>query len=138
MASRACKFVKDDGQRCQAPPLHESDFCFVHDPEHTEEMAEARRLGGLRRRKEKAVQGAYDIEGLEDVGQVRRLVEVAVLDTLALENSVARGRLLIAGALAAAKLLEVGELEERVRALEAAVEPRKQAPAFGKGRRRRW
>ena len=125
VASRACKFVKEDGERCQAPPLHESEFCFVHDPAFAEEMAEARRLGGLRRRREKVVSGSYDIEGLENVGQIRRLVEIAVLDTLALENSIARSRALIAAAGAAGKLLEVGELEERIQALERALKPRK-------------
>jgi len=38
---------------------------------------------------------------------------------LGLENSIARARVLIAGALAAAKLLETGDLEERLAALEA-------------------
>lgn len=85
---------------------------------------------------EKVVSGSYDIEGLESVGQIRRLIEIAVLDTLALENSIARSRALIAAVGAAAKLLEVGELEDRFLALEAAVEPRKETP-FGRGRRRR-
>ncbi len=62
--------------------MRASKFCFWHDPAHAEEMAEARRLGGLRRRKEKAVEGAYDFGGLVDVSQVRRLLEIAALDTL--------------------------------------------------------
>ena len=96
----------------------------MHDPAHEKEMAEARRLGGLRRRKEKAVEGAYDIEGLEDVGQVRRIVHIAVLDTLSLENSIARSRTLAYLAQVGLKALEVGEFEERLRSLEAAVKPR--------------
>jgi hypothetical protein len=86
-------------------------------------MAEARRLGGLRRRKEKAVEGAYDIEGLEDVGQVRRLIVIAVLDTLSLENSIARSRTLAYLAQVALKALDAGEFEERLVALETAVQP---------------
>ena len=73
MATRACKALKDDGGHCQAPPLQDGDFCLMHSPEHAEEMAEARRLGGLRRRREKAVSGAYDFEGLADVGHRGRL-----------------------------------------------------------------
>ena len=134
MTSTSCKFVKEGGERCQAAPLRDSDLCFWHSPEHAEEAAEARRLGGLRRRKEKVVSGSYDIEGLENVGQIRRLVEIAVLDTLALENSIARSRALIAGAGAAAKLLEVGELEERIQALERALKPR-QTQGIGRSRR---
>lgn len=124
MAIRACKAIKEDGSRCQAPPLLDGDFCLMHSPEHAEEMAEARRLGGLRRRREKAVSGAYDFDGLADVGQVRRLVEIAVLDTLSLENSVARSRALAYLAQVALKTLEVGEFEERLEALEATMGPR--------------
>lgn len=56
--------------------------------------------------------------------QIRRIVEVAVLDALALDNSVARGRLLIACALAGAKLLEVGDLEHRLEEVESVLASR--------------
>ncbi len=134
MASTSCKFVKDGGEHCRAAPLHEDDYCFWHSPEHADEASEARRLGGLRRRKEKVVEGSYAIEGLENIAQVRRLVEIAVLDTLALENSIARSRALIAAAGTAAKLLEVGEYEQRLQALEKALKPR-QTQLIGRRRR---
>jgi hypothetical protein len=131
VATRSCKYRKDDGQPCGAPPLQDSDFCLFHSPEHAKETAEARRLGGLRRRREKTVSGAYDFEGLGDVGQVRRLLEIAVLDTLSLENSVARSRTLAYLAQVALKTLEVGEFEARLEALEATMGPR-----LRRGRRR--
>ena len=132
MVVRTCKALKEDGGRCQAAPLLDGDFCLWHSPEHAEEVAEARRLGGLRRRREKAVSGAYDFEGLADVGQVRRLLEVAALDTLSLENAVARSRTLAYLAQVALKALEVGELAERIEALERLVAPR--LPKAGKRR----
>ncbi len=135
MASRACNFAKDDGERCRAPPLHDGEFCFAHDPAHAEEMAEARRLGGLRRRREHAVAGAYDIEGLDDVGQLRRVLTIAALDLLGLDNSIGRARALIAVVGSGAKLLEVGDFEERLTALEATVQPRR-PPKLAGGRRR--
>lgn len=104
----SCAFRKEGGEPCRATPLRAGEFCFWHDPDHAQEAAEARRLGGLRRRKETTIQGAYDIEGLGDVPSIRRLVEVAALDTLSLENSTPRARTLISAAVAAAKLLEVG------------------------------
>ena len=124
VAMRACKALREDGGRCQSPPLLDGDFCLMHSPEHAEEMAEARRLGGLRRRREKAVSGAYAFEGLADVGQVRRLLEVAALDTLSLENSVARSRTLAYLAQVAWTALEVGQLADRIDALERLVAPR--------------
>ena len=88
-------------------------------------MAEARRLGGLRRRREVAVAGAYDFAGLGAVEDIRRLLEVAALDLLGLENSIARARTLAYLAMTAIKLLEAGELEERLNTLEAAVNGQK-------------
>ena len=123
---RACQAVKDDGSRCEAAPLTDGEFCFWHSPEHVEEVAEAGRLGGLRRRREKTVAAAYDLEGLGSVEQIRRLLEIAALDTLGLENSVARSRTLAYLAQVALRALEVGDFKERLDALERAVGPRLQ------------
>jgi len=124
VSESSCRAVKDDGQPCRAPRLRDSEFCFWHSPEHAEEAAEAQRLGGLRRRREKAVAGAYDFDGLDSVPKARRLLEIAALDSLALENSVARSRTLAYLAQVALKALEVGELAERIDALERLVAPR--------------
>lgn len=86
----------------------------MHSPEYAQEMADARRLGGLRRRREVAVSGAY-----------KRIVEIGVLDTLGLENSIARSRTLAYLAMA---ILEVGELEQRIAVLEGAVHGRSNLP----------
>lgn len=124
VAKSACRAIRTDGGRCGSPPLRDGDFCLWHDPAHADEVAEGRRLGGLRRRREAAVQGAYDFEGLASVEHIRRLVEVAVVDTLGLENGVPRNRTLAYLAQTASKLLEVGELEERLRAVETVLGPR--------------
>ena len=83
-------------------------------------MAEARRLGGLRRRREVAVAGAYEFDGLETVADLRRLLVIAALDTLGLENSIARARTLVYLVGVAGQLLETGELEARLAYLENA------------------
>ena len=118
---RQCAFHTPKGEPCQAPPLHDSQFCLMHSPEHAQDVQEARRLGGLRRRREVAVSGAYDFEGLETVAAIRRLLEVAVLDTLGMENSISRSRTLAYLAQVALRTLEVGEMEQRIAALEQAV-----------------
>jgi hypothetical protein len=137
MADRTCKARNEKGAPCRQAALLEGDFCFWHSPDHAQEAAEARRLGGLRRRREKAVAGPYEFGGLGSVEQVRRLLEIAALDTLGLENSIARSRTLAYLAQVSLKLLEVGELEERVRALESLLLPRLPA-ADGRGRGWRW
>ena len=121
---RVCQALKEDGSRCEAPPLVDEDFCFWHSPKHAEEVAEAGRLGGLRRRREKTVAAAYDLDGLDTVSQVRRLLQIAVMDTLGLENSIARSRVLAYLAQVALKTLEAGALQERLAALEVAMGPR--------------
>lgn len=123
-----CGGMKENGQPCRSPKLRESDYYLIHSPEHAEEVAEARRLGGLRRRREVAVSGAYEFAGLQSVADIRRILEIGVLDTLGLENSIARARTLAYLAMTAIKLLEVGELEQRLAALEAAVHGQKSLP----------
>ena len=119
-----CAGSLPDGRSCRAWPLRGDPYCLWHSPDKEEEAAEARRLGGLRRRREKTVAGAYDFAGLGSIDSIRRILEIAVLDVLGLENSIARARLLISGGLAAAKLLETGELEDRLAVLEAALQQR--------------
>jgi len=128
-----CKSLPMAPSRCVdragAPPMRGERFCLFHSPEHAEDAAEARRLGGLRRRREKTVSGAFDFEGLDSVAAIRRILDIAVLDTLGLENSLARSRTLIAAAQAATRLLETAELETRIAALEAAFGPGRPPPA---------
>ncbi|MFI5259946.1 MAG: hypothetical protein ACHQ01_10120 [Candidatus Limnocylindrales bacterium] len=85
--------------------------CFWHSPDHAQEAQNARRLGGLRRRREKTITAAYEIEGLGSVDGIRRVLDIVVADALGLENSVGRSRVLIAAAMAATRLLEVEEIE---------------------------
>jgi hypothetical protein len=103
-------------------PQIDAPYCWAHDPANAEAAAEARKMGGMRRRREGTLASAFELEGLTSVPQLRRVLEIAAFDALGLENSIARVRALIAIVLAGAKLLETGELEERVAALEAAVQ----------------
>ena len=121
MVRRTCQAHRIDGQPCRAVPLSDSAYCLMHDPANAQAVAEARRLGGLRRHKEIAIHGAYAFEGIASVPAIQRVVEVAIEETLALENSVARNRTLGSLAQTALKALEVGELAEEVRVLKQAV-----------------
>ena len=118
-SKRVCAAASADGKRCPTAPLRDGAYCFMHSPDHAAEAAEARKLGGLRRRRETTLAVAYDFEGLGSTESIGRIIEIATLDALGLENSIARCRVLIAAALAASRLLEVGELETRLSALEA-------------------
>jgi hypothetical protein len=133
VVGRACSAVKADGRVCRATPMRDSAFCFYDNPETEEDATEARRLGGLRRRREKTLVGAYDIGALDSVGSIRRLLEIATFDVIGLENSIARARVLISAVLAAAKVLETGELQARIELLEGALKARPDPSSGGGG-----
>jgi hypothetical protein len=128
VARRSCTFVMPDGRACRAGPQRDRPYCFSHDPERAEEAAEARRLGGLRRRKEGTIAVAYDLPGLDTVAGIRRLLDVVVTDGIGLDNGIARLRVLISASSAATSLLKVGEFEERLAALESALNAGKTEP----------
>jgi hypothetical protein len=124
VARRTCRTILANGEPCRAAPRVEGNHCFWHDPETADDAQQARRLGGQRRRREGVVSGAYDFQGLATVPEIRRILEVAAIDTLGLDNGVQRNRTLVAVAQAATRLMEVGELADRVAELEAAMAKR--------------
>ena len=115
---RQCAFRFPTGVPCRAAPLRDGEFCLMHSPERIREVQEARRLGGLRRKRESTISSAYQFDSLNSVEGIRRIVEVAVLDTLAMENSIARSRTLAYLAQVALRTLEIGDLETRIADLE--------------------
>lgn len=125
MAGKRCKATTKSGQACSGWAIGGGDYCFTHDPSRGEARALARRTGGYNR---KAPHGGGDPGAVP--GQVRTLADVlAVLDyalreTLALENSIARGRLLVSIAAEFTNAIKTGELETRMQALEAALKAR--------------
>ena len=122
MASRlACQALTQNGRPCRAPPLREGSACFWHAEEAREAAAEARRLGGLRRRREGTVEGAYAVEGFRTGADLQRVLELALADTLELENSIPRTRALTHLVSVGARVKETTELEARLRALEDGV-----------------
>ncbi len=124
MVRRACKANTDKGEPCRAAPMLDGDLCIFHDPDHAEVVQEARRAGGQRRKREVTLATAYDFEGLTSIPEIRRLIEVAAYDALGLDNTINRVRALGYLAQVAVTLLEKGEIEERLAAVESALGPR--------------
>ena len=133
---RVRKATNERGESCGQPPMLDGDFCFWHDPDHQAEAAEARRLGGQRRRCEGTVSAAYEVGELDSVQDLRRLLQIAVVDTLSLDNSIARSRTLGYLTQIGAALVEKAELAERLTSIETALGPRLARPE--PVRKRRW
>ena len=121
MVARACTYQMPDGRACRAIPLREEPFCFWHAPGTADELADARRMGGLHRRKKRTVATIYGFGGLRTIEDNQALLETITIETLALDNSIPRNRALTQIVATGAKLVEVGELEERLAAIEAVV-----------------
>ena len=126
---RSCTARKADGSPCGANPMIDQQFCFSHHPDYEQEAAAARRLGGLRRRREKTIEGAYDLNGLRSADDIQRVVEAITFDLLGMESTIARANAILRAAGVAARLLETGELERRIADLEAALKDRSPEPS---------
>lgn len=122
MLGRACTYQMPSGRQCRATPLRDEPFCFWHAPETAEEAAEARRIGGLHRRKRKTVGAIYGFHGLRTLEDLQSLLETAAVETMALENTIARNRTIGGFVATGAKLIEIGDLEARLAVLELALE----------------
>jgi len=118
MPRRFCAATKANGQPCRAAPLRDAAYCFLHDPDRAEDAAKARQAGGIRRRREGTLGVVYDLQGLETVAGIRRVLEIVLDDALGLDPGVGRSRILIAVVNAATKLLDTGEHDARLEALE--------------------
>ena len=75
-------------------------------------------MGGLRSSKENVIRTTYDIGSLTDTDELRRVMDIAVADTLTLPNSISRNRALSQLANTANRINETSELEQRINALE--------------------
>lgn len=120
MIGRRCTMVKSSGERCGARPLRDGQLCFHHDPEHADAAADARKLGGHRRRREGTLNAAYELGEIDTVDGHRRLLEIVITDALALDNGAPKLRILLAALNTAMKLRDVTEVEARLAALEGA------------------
>jgi len=122
---RKCAGKTKDGKPCNAWAMEGSDYCFMHDPNMVKERAKARSMGGKARHGRKVgITGNEDPLTIETMGDVVKLLEGAVNDCLALENSIARARAIATLAGTLIKALEYATLEERVEALEETLKAR--------------
>jgi hypothetical protein len=117
--ARGCTATKADGSPCDATRLRDVPFCFCHDPASAEAAAEARRLGGSRRRQEQGVLTALELPDLGSLEGLARLHEIATFDTLALRPSVGRARTLVALVELGLELREARDREDRQASNEA-------------------
>jgi hypothetical protein len=115
-----CKFIKTNGETCNANPIKGSEYCFSHDPDKKEDKKKAVIKGGKNRRtiaeygKTMKLETAKDIKKL--IGETINLVWTGQMPANQPANSI--------GFLARVFLdaNEQSDMEERIKNLEDTVE----------------
>jgi hypothetical protein len=95
-------------------------YCFSHSPAQGAKRAAARRLGGSRHRNKHsdAPLPSTEVRGID---AVRALLSYTAAELLVMDNSIARARALIALASVCVEIFKIGELEQRLATIEAAL-----------------
>jgi hypothetical protein len=107
-------------------PLKGSRYCFNHSPERAAERAQARRAGGQHTRAAHAGDPEQIHKAPRDIPQVMTILDYSLAETLELDNSIQRGRLLVSIAAAYGDLIRTGELETQLKELLRVLELRKE------------
>jgi len=114
-----CTFIKPNAQRCRAWSGKESTFCFSHDPNLAAKRAAWRKAGGERG----PIRNGNPIEA-RTVKEIQEQLWAVLGASWELKNSGERTRALVGVLALLLRTLEVGELEERVAAIERLLEER--------------
>ncbi len=93
----------------------------MHDAAKGRERALARRNGGLSTKKPHNADASLIPADVRSIDGVFAILNYALQESIVLDNSIARGRLLVSIAHGFIEALKVGELEKRLEALEMAL-----------------
>ncbi len=122
---KQCKANNKQGERCKAF-ANENGVCFMHDATKGKEKALARRNGGLATKKPHFADASVLPLTIRNIASVLIVLDYALRESVGLDNSIQRGRLLVSIAHGYIEALKVGELEQRLEAVEVALKSRKQ------------
>jgi len=122
---KQCEANNKQGERCKAF-ANENGVCFMHDATKGRQRAVARRNGGLATRKPHFADASGLPSSIRTIEGVLIILDYALKESVGLDNSIQRGRLLVSIAHGYIEALKVGELEQRLEAVENAMNLRKQ------------
>ncbi len=125
MSKKQCQAAKRNGEPCNAS-ANETGFCFTHDATKGKERAIARRNGGLKRITPSVADKSLVPKETRTITDVMTILDYALQESLVLQNSISRGRLLVSIAHGYIEALKVGEMEQRLEAVETALKMRKE------------
>ena len=113
-----CTATTTKNTQCRAGVVKGGEFCFWHDPSQGHARAKARKKGGQRRRTEHAGDPYQLPATFTTLADANKLLDYVLAEVLPMENSIARARVLLSIHENILKAIEIGELEQRIAALE--------------------
>ena len=119
-----CKAKTNSGEPCKAQALQTGRYCFTHDPASGAARALAHKKGGKRNRTAHGGQAEALPATVTNISEAMKILDYALAEIIPMENSIARGRLLIALVAGYINAFQVGELENRIMAIETALKAR--------------
>jgi hypothetical protein len=125
MSKRKCEAKNRSGEPCSGS-ANETGFCFTHDATKGKERAIARRKGGLQRITPHVADASIVPKETRSIEGVMIILDYALQESLGLSNSIQRGRLFVSIAHGYIEALKVGEMEQRLEAIENALNLRKE------------
>jgi len=131
MSGQSCAHVRATGDRCKGFAIAGSAYCFAHDPAQTTKRADARSRGGQAGRVPPLAESNLAIRTL---GDVLGLVELTINDVRAGRVDVKVANAVGYLANVAMKAIEQSDLEVRLEALEAVLEPERARSITGRRR----
>ena len=117
-----CKSTTLEGKSCQAQAIKGSDYCFAHDPSSGKARAKARKKGGQRRCVPHGGDPELIPKEVRTIEGVFKILDYELAEVIPLENSIQRGRLIVAIANAYLNVIKIDELESRIAAIETALQ----------------
>ena len=97
----------------------------MHDETKGKERALARRKGGLATKTPHFADESLLPRSIRTIENVLHVLDYALFEAIVLDNSIQRGRLLVSIASGFVEALKVGELEQRLEAVETTLKLRK-------------
>ncbi len=125
MSKKQCNANSKNGEKCKAF-ANENGVCFMHDATKGKERAIARRKGGLATKQPHYADATLLPSEIRKIEDVFIILDYALRETVGLDNSIQRGRLLVSIAHGFIEALKVGEFEKRLESIENAMNLRKQ------------
>ncbi len=122
---KQCKSNNKQGERCKAF-ANENGVCFMHDATKGKERAIARRNGGLATKQPHFADASGLPSTIRNIESVLIVLDYALKESVGLDNSIQRGRLIVSIAHGFIEALKVGELEKWLESIENALNLRKQ------------